>query len=273
MADTNQNGSLHRNGQDNVNTCSSGSTGDIPPKEENRHTLYICNSLPFIEDPKLITKDIYRNYLRFYDLEINNQWQHFIFLAVFLVLCFIIYAVQLKGLIDSLHSNVNVTNCYWYTVNIVSLLICIVGHILSYFWIMVAKSTQARLEIYENAITCFEKNSLSERVNSQDICYQSFHPVKMGEEYKKPKRDRCFCTGKAGAFSIGKINWAVGFLGLIIWACLIIVHAALIGGGPDWSWCVAVIGVLLAVIFLNILFNVIKKRKGLISNFIAEQTE
>lgn len=273
MADTNQNGSLYANGQDNMNAGSGDSAGN-PQREENRHTLYICNSLSFIEDPTLTTKDIYRNYLHFYDLEINNRWQHFIFLAVFLVLCFIVYAVQVKGLIDSLHSNVNVTNSYWYTVNIVSLFICIVGHILSCFWIMVAKSTQAQLEIYENAITGFEGKSLTEKVEGRDIYYRSFHPVTMGKQkYTKPERDRRFCTGNAGAFSISKINWAIGLLGLIIWSCLIIVHAALIGGGPDWVWGGVVIGVLLAVVFRGVLFKVIKNRKGLISNFITEQTE
>lgn len=222
------------------------------PKESGKHTLYISNSVPFIEDPTLTTKDIYRNYWRCRDLEINSGWKHFIFLAVLLVLCFTFYGTLAGGLIDSLKNAIHVTDAYWYVVHGIFLLLCIVGNILSCLWIMMAKGSQARCKKYENAIIAFEGKSLKEKESYGEISYESLHPAAMGEKYIQPTMDCKLYTGNVGAFSVTKINWAIGFLTLIVWSLLMIVHAALIGWKLD-----GISGILIGVIITCILVCVL----------------
>lgn len=237
-------------------------------------TLYVKASIPFAEDPRLTTKDIYHNYWHCRDFEISNLWQRSVFLTAFLVLCFTVYGILGKDLIDQLKESVKVEDAYWYVVNGVSFMICVVGSILSCLWIMMAKGSKAWYEIYENAITAFEGKGLKEKVDTTEIFYLSFNPVGMGSKYTFPKRDSKLSTGCAGAYSTSKINWAIGFLTYVIWSFLMVVHAGLMGFGVELNcFGSGAFAALVACLFIFLLNKGMRNCKMLNSEAIEERTE
>lgn len=242
------------------------------PQEEtlpkNEHTVYVNGPISYREHSELTSKDIYHNYWHCRNSEINNQWQRFLFLAVFMILCFTFYGVVVRDLVGSLKiKNNEVTDLYRNVVNGISFLLCVAGVVLSCFWIMMAKASKAWYGIYENAIAAFETYNLKVYEKTTNIKYRSLNPTRL-DGYTPPKKDNCLFTSHAGAFSTGGINWAIGFLAFIVWSLLLMMHAMLIG------WNLAGIGGLLiaaiaAVIILWLLCRLVRF-KALASEAIKE---
>lgn len=237
---------------------------------EYRHTIYMHGPISYMEYPQLTSKDIYRNYWRCRDSEINNRWQRFLFLTVFMVLCFIFYGVAMKNLVDSLKTDTgSAGDLYRDVVNGISFFLCMIGVVLSYLWMMMAKASKAWCEIHERAISAIEVYGLKGCGEKKDIAYRSLDPTKL-DNYLPPVKDDSLFTSHAGAFSIVGINWAIGFMALMIWSLLLAMHAILIG------WHLAAIGGFLGavIIVVSILYTLYKvvRCQTLASKTIKERT-
>ncbi|WP_353096917.1 RipA family octameric membrane protein [Empedobacter brevis] len=154
------------------------------------------------------------------DLEISNLWQRSVFLSVFLILCFSAYGYI--G-IELLKVDFNNDECSFKIsiLNLIATLILSVGIIFSIIWIMMSKASKAWYEVYENAITEFErKNFLKLGLPENNI---------MGM-MKFPQNQRCdsiFSTN-GGAFSPSRINILIGQVSLYLLIVLDLIHLVII---------------------------------------------
>lgn len=207
-------------------------TPNSPNKEEDgRRIIYISTPITLAEDSDLTRKDMYNIYWRCRDFEINHLWQRSIFLTAFLVLCFTAYGILIKDMFDALLCN-NINDIYWLLCSLAAMAICLIGTVLSCLWIMMAKGSKAWYEIYEAAITAYEKESYFSNQKKDGLLekikgYQYINLNNYKEELKPI--DQKLNTGTAGAYSPSRINWAIGFLMLVICQFLAFIHAVMLG--------------------------------------------
>ena len=102
------------------------------------------------ETDKISPKDIYASLWRCRDFEISHLWQRSVFLTAFIVMCFTGYGAVLIELCK-VYEDKNSISAF-YILNLVALVICLFGFILSILWIMMSKGSKAWYEKYENAI-------------------------------------------------------------------------------------------------------------------------
>lgn len=159
---------------------------------------------------KLSNRDIYTNMWRCRDFELAHLWQRSAFLGVFIIAVFAGYGAALLNEGMPLGSFRNVL-CF---------VLAILGFILSLFWIIMMKGSKAWYERYEIAIRAFEDLQQAE---DKSLTWKTFESVNdhCREEWNF---DKCVFTLKGGAFSVSKINIALGHLGCGIWLCAILFH-------------------------------------------------
>lgn len=210
---------------------------DKAKKEEynrkSRFSFYYESPLEttITENTKLTVKDLYKTYWRCRDFEITHLWQRSVFLTAFLVICFSAYGILGNNIMDNLKDVeiINKSPLYWLCINFFALAISMVGIILSCLWIMMAKGSKAWYEIYENAIGAYERESSHyDKKNEEFKRIAGFNYVYQ-KEYEKLNFDQDFKSGKGGAYSPSKINWAIGFLMLKIWKFLIAFQLIFLG--------------------------------------------
>lgn len=152
-----------------------------------------------LEKEKMILDNLYRCR----DLEINNLWQKSIFLGPILTLCFTGYAALLFSLIEKCNIKYH----------FLCLVVCFVSIIFSKLWIYMFKGSKAHYELYERAITDFERNQ-----------FQIEEKFVMGKfKYNIPIDEKIFSTN-AGVFSPSRINIVIGQVNLVLWILGFIVH-------------------------------------------------
>lgn len=148
------------------------------------------------------------------DLEISNLWQRSVFLAVFLTLTFTGYGILFKTLLED-GANMNL-------IHIGAMALSLIGLVFSIIWIMMGKGSKAWYEVYENAITEYEKKYWSElgfpaRKDGLDTKYR------MGMMCAK-ELNNTLISVKGGAFSPSKLNIMIGQIFLVIWITVFIIH-------------------------------------------------
>ena len=181
------------------------------------------------EKRKMILDNLYRCR----DIEINNLWQKGIFLGPFLALCFTGYGVLLFSMIKECKEEV------LFKYNLLCFAICFVSVIFSILWIYMFKGSKIHYEIYERAITDFEKNQL-----------QLEEKYVMGKLSKDNIQiDKNPLTMVGGCFSPSKINIAIGQLCLFLWIISMICHLGYI---VNYIFCVNSIFLSILVIILLI---------------------
>ena len=181
------------------------------------------------EKRKMILDNLYRCR----DIEINNLWQKGIFLGPFLALCFTGYGVLLFSMIKECKEEV------LFKYNLLCFAICFVSVIFSILWIYMFKGSKIHYEIYERAITDFEKNQL-----------QLEEKYVMGKLSKDNIQiDKNPLTMVGGGFSPSKINIAIGQLCLFLWIIIIISQLVYI---VNYIFCVNSIFLSILVIILLI---------------------
>lgn len=167
------------------------------------------------ENKKLKKKDLKYTLDKLYrcrDLEISNLWQRSVFLSVFLILCFTAYGyLAIEILKPDSNTLKYSTGCIF---------IACVSIIFSIVWILMAKASKAWYEVYENAISEFER--------------RYFSKIKMPEEYimgnmgfPQTQRNDSIFSSKGGAFSPSRINIAIGQISLYLWIFIAVVHIIL----------------------------------------------
>lgn len=153
------------------------------------------------------------------DEEINRLWQRSIFLATFLVLVFTGYGMLVSKFFDSDFNSEKLL-----LVHLVSIGISIIGIVLSLLWIMMAKSSKAWQEKYEQSLFKFIEREIE--IGGSSVV--SLLKEGIADGYLLPlesnKFSNCLLSTKAGAYSPSKINVMIGIVSLIVWVIIISIH-------------------------------------------------
>ena len=104
-----------------------------------------------LEKEKMILDNLYRCR----DIEINSLWQKSMFLGTLLVLCFTGYGILLSSMIKESQKEV------LFNYNLLCFIVCFISIIFSRLWIYMFKGSKAHYELYERAISKFEKNKFN----------------------------------------------------------------------------------------------------------------
>lgn len=198
-----------------------------------------------LEKRKMILDNLYRCR----DIEINNLWQKSMFLGTLLVLCFTGYGILLFSMIKESQKEV------LFNYNLLCFIVCFISIIFSILWIYMFKGSKAHYEIYERAITKFEKKPM--KIKKRFV---------MGRLKRKniPIDQNLFSTN-GGNFSPSRINVLIGQISLILWIFAIMCHLFEIMG-CSLSKCIiqnekcnGIILIILAIILFLCIFCIINK--------------
>ena len=198
-----------------------------------------------LEKRKMILDNLYRCR----DIEINNLWQKSMFLGTLLVLCFTGYGILLSSMIKESQKEV------LFNYNLLCFIVCFISIIFSILWIYMFKGSKAHYEIYERAITKFEKKPM--KIKKRFV---------MGRLKRKniPIDQNLFSTN-GGNFSPSRINILIGQISLILWIFAIMCHLFEIMG-CSLSKCIiqnekcnGIILIILAIILFLYIFCIINK--------------
>lgn len=198
-----------------------------------------------LEKRKMILDNLYRCR----DIEINNLWQKSMFLGTLLVLCFTGYGILLFSMIKESQKEV------LFNYNLLCFIVCFISIIFSILWIYMFKGSKAHYEIYERAITKFEKKPM--KIKKRFV---------MGRLKRKniPIDQNLFSTN-GGNFSPSRINILIGQISLILWIFAIMCHLFEIMG-CSLSKCIiqnekcnGIILIILAIILFLCIFCIINK--------------
>lgn len=190
----------------------------------------VSDTQEIIINSKITAKDIRDSLWRCRDFELSHLWQRSIFLTTILILCFTGYGVITMKLLDSIEYNVEPSA---YTLNNISLVLCLVNIVFSCLWIMMAKGSKAWYERYENAIDAFDYNEkyVCDEVYNSGIRKDQKGKRPIGgfqfknlKQYEKPEINDCIFTCQGGAYSPSKINIAIGQISFVIWCLAFGIH-------------------------------------------------
>ena len=167
-------------------------------------------------------RDMYFRICQCRDFEISHVWQRAIFLTAFMLGCFTAYGTVLK----SLAGNHLPTS---FSLNFIALVISMVGVIVSLFWILMAKGSKAWYELYESTISAFVRRCSAGYGKTDKFLvgneWREFIKAAGGEE---EPRNRNYFSTSGGAFSVSRINVAIGIFGFLIWFAIASIHLLLI---------------------------------------------
>ena len=160
------------------------------------------------ESTKVSHKELRETFYRLRDFEISNLWQRSVFLSALLVLFFPAYGVLVSKLLESAGKHIVV-----YHEICCALALCAI--IFSIIWIMMAKGSKAWFEVYEQKICEIE--------DEEDLGIKGEYSMhNMG---KVPwSLDSCLLSGKAGRYSVSKLNILIGQFLFILWVIIFIIH-------------------------------------------------
>ena len=173
---------------------------------------------------KIGYKEIYKGFWECRDFELAHFWQRAIFLSAFLLACyagygsFIIHCATAEKL-----------RVPFPVINVIAVIVCLVGFILSLMWIMMAKGSKAWYEHYEAAINAFVGRYAGRNVFENDLAEMAGFEVGNTEEYndKVEEVSSWLWNARAGSFSVSKINIAIGHLSALLWCGLMLTHIVL----------------------------------------------
>lgn len=150
------------------------------------------------------------------DLEIPNLWQRSVFLSVFLVLCFTGYGYLLLQIVDNIYNALKLNYLH-----LIASFLGMLSLIFSLLWVLMAKGSKAWYEVYETAITDFEKEYY--RILCMPLDYI------MGQiGLPRRRMDNNLFSTKSGAYSVSKINILIGQICVLIWISVSIIHIGFI---------------------------------------------
>ena len=220
-----------------------------------------------VQTSKITSKEFHEIYWKCRDFELSHLWQRSIFLSAFLVLCITGYGITITKLIDSISCSENVD---FIAYNGLAFLLCILGIIFSCMWVMMGKGSKAWYEVYEEAIKAYEETT--NLMDEGAIQYGGFKYYAM-ERYQKPKMDKKLYTHLGGAFSVSKINIAIGQTTLFLWIVGGIFHAVFffLNDKLPKPLTMKIFIILIGVILLGIFFWLIYKKKWMNSGFLYEK--
>ena len=157
------------------------------------------------------------------DMEITNLWQRSIFLAVFLTLTLSGYGI----LASNFFSNNVFIELNYKILHGAAVAIGLLGFTLSVIWVLMAKGSKAWYEVYAKAISDFEEEFKHELGIPQ--IYLMGKVDFLDKDMEKKDDDGFYCNKKisnidSGAYSVSKLNILIGWVFLITWSVVIILH-------------------------------------------------
>lgn len=157
------------------------------------------------------------------DMEITNLWQRSIFLAVFLTLTLSGYGI----LISNLFSNNVFIELNYKILHGAAFAIGLLGFTLSVIWVLMAKGSKAWYEVYAKAISDFEEEFKHELGIPQ--IYLMGKVDFLDKDMEKKDDDGFYYNKKlsnidSGVYSVSKLNILIGWVFLITWSVVIILH-------------------------------------------------
>ena len=159
------------------------------------------------EQTKVSHKELRETFYRLRDFEISNLWQRSVFLSALLVLFFPAYGVLVSKLLESTGKHII------YHEICCALALCAI--IFSIIWIMMAKGSKAWFEVYEQKICEIE--------DEDDLGIMGEYS--MHNMRKVPwSLDSRLLSGKAGRYSVSKLNILIGQFLFILWVIIFIIH-------------------------------------------------
>ena len=176
-------------------------------------------------EKKITLAEIYRDFWKCRNFELEHYWQRAIFLTTFLAGCYAGYGSFVISCIT--HSN----EAKWGFVvaNGIALGISLIGLILSLLWIMMAKGSKTWYERYESAITAFVDKYGNDSNVFEDGAGKiaGFTAVHMDTFDEEPISDWLW-KPCGGTYSVSKINIALGHISVVVWLLLLIVHSIIL---------------------------------------------
>lgn len=180
-------------------------------------------------------RDIHKILWMCRDFEINHLWQRSIFLAAFMTLLFTGYGVLFSKFYDYFSVSMPSSTALL-VLSVASLVLALLGVVFAVFWIMMAKGSKAWYEIYEKSICEIEgatKEAKTKEGNDDDR-YTNEKVNQLREEnllhgllLKRAECDNNIFSTNAGAYSVSRVNIAIGHVSLIFWIILYFAHTIL----------------------------------------------
>lgn len=184
-----------------------------------------------LETKKVESLDIYERLCHCRDFEIKLQWERAVFLTAFLIACFAGYG----SFVLSVHQN-GVGCLSSLVVKSVPVVLSFIGMVLSLLWIMMSKGSKAWYEFYEKAIEAFARDSITDD-KIRYLCAQQWQKMPfinradMSDSLLLPLK-----VTQGGAYSVSKIVIMIGWLSLVAWTTLFVLHIAVAIEGPISGW-------------------------------------
>ena len=176
-------------------------------------------------EKKITLAEIYRDFWKCRNFELEHYWQRAIFLTTFLAGCYAGYG----SFVISCITPDKEANCGFVVANGIALGISLIGLILSLLWIMMAKGSKTWYERYESAITAFvDKYGNDSKVFEDDAGkIAGFTAVHMDTFDEEPISDWLW-KPCGGTYSVSKINIALGHISVVVWTLFLSVHAIIL---------------------------------------------
>lgn len=168
-------------------------------------------------EDKIGIKEIHETFWRARDFELTSLWQRSIFLTAFLVLCFTAYGSVLTKIID----NIEKDDLRFFILNLIGYGLSILGIILSTMWIKMGKGSKAWYEAYESAIKAIETNDDYTKQKAKEIGGFTYNQMK---GYGGIHIDNSIFSGRAGEYSVSKLNIGIGQVFYFLWLLIGIGH-------------------------------------------------
>jgi bacitracin transport system permease protein len=182
----------------------------------------MLNSDEKVYNDRLTKKELYEQYWRCRDFELQNLWQRSVFLTAFVVLMMTAYGVFFSNVFMK-GERIDFFEGYLSN-HIVGVLISLLGLVFSMLWVYLAKASKAWYEVYEAAIGALD----SEQLYFLPYIGISRFKVEKLPNYKtndNPMFDTRFFSSKGGVFSPSKINIAIGHVIFGMWAVILGLHS------------------------------------------------
>ena len=171
--------------------------------------------------------EIYKGLWKCRDFELAHYWQRAVFLTAFLLACYAGY-----GTLIIQCSMAETMQLPFRIVNGIAFGICIVGILLSFLWIMMAKGSKAWYETYEAAISAFvERYKRDSNAFEGDLNKVAGFNIRSVKEFEQPELSDWLWNSTGGRYSVSRINVAIGHLSALIWMGLALLHVGIIKSG------------------------------------------
>lgn len=157
------------------------------------------------------------------DFELSHLWQRSIFITAFIIAVFAAYVAMWLNFMEIINSAYGI---FFYKViaNSISVLIALIGYILSILYIMMGKGSKYWYECYEGYILSIENGNNNDK--KLDVSNVEKH-------IEKSRINNSIFSTSAGKYSVSRINILLGIISSAIFAIITVIHIVIL----IYLWC------------------------------------